>query len=79
MVKAIEPITGPSKSPKIKLKETSRGKRKAKLVCEVKDFGPMDEEGAMCRRHIAMQIIDKKVEIEMLWKEIKGLEEMLEE
>ena len=78
-MKAIEPITGPSKSPKTKSRETSRGKRKAKPICEVEDIGPMDEEEFMRHQRIVERIVDKQVEIEMLWKEIEALEGMLEE
>jgi hypothetical protein len=78
-VKDIEPIAGPSKSPRAKSREVSRGKRRAKSAREVEEGGRSDEEGAMHRRRIATRIIEKKVEIEMLWKEIEGLEEMLEE
>ena len=57
----------------------SKGKKKSKSVREVEEVRELDDEGAMHRRRIATRIVEKKVEIEMLWKEIEGLEEMLEE
>ena len=78
-MKPIEPIPGPSKSPRTKSKEGLKGKKRGNLVQEVKEVGGMNDEGAMHCRHIATRIVEKKVEIEMLWKEIEALEEMLEE
>ena len=78
-VKAVEPIVGPSKSPKGQLKgKKQAAKGKSREVWVVDNIRTLDE-GAMHRRHIATWIVEKKVEIEMLWKEIEGLEEMLEE
>ena len=79
-VRAIEPVAGPSKSPRGKSKEKKRAaKGKSREVWVVEEMGRPDEDEAMRRQHIATQIVEKKVEIEMLWKEIEGLEEMLEE
>ena len=78
-MKPIEPIAGPSKSPRTKLKEGSKGKKRGNSVREVEEVGGMNDEGAMHRQCIATRIVEKKVEIEMLWKEIEALEEMLEE
>ena len=78
-VKAVEPIAGPSKSLRQRSKEGKKGKKKTTSNQEVEEFRPMDEEEFMRRRRIVERIVDKKVEIEMLWKEIEALEEMLEE
>ena len=78
-VKAVEPVAGPSKSPRLRLKDALKGKRKTKPTHEVDEFGPDDEERFMCHRRIVGRIVDKKVEIKMLWKEIEVLEGMLEE
>ena len=77
-VKAVKPIAGPSKSPRPRSKEGKKGKKMSSNR-EVEEFRPMDEEEFMHRRRIVERIIDKKVEIEMIWKEIEALEEMLEE
>ena len=61
------------------MKEVSKGKKKAKSVWEVEGVREMDDEGVMCHQHITMRIVEKKVEIDMLWKEIEALEELLEE
>ena len=78
-VRAVDPIAGPSKLPRGKSKEVSKGKKKAKSVREFRGLGETDDEGAMRCRRIAMRIVEKKVEVEMLWKEIEALEGMLEE
>ena len=78
-IKAVEPVAGPSKSPKQRSKEGKKGKKKTSSNREVEESRPMDEDEFMCRRCIVERIVNKKVEIEMLWKEIEALEEMLEE
>jgi hypothetical protein len=39
----------------------------------------VDEEVVMCRRRILMRLTEKKIEVEILWKEINTLQTMLEE
>ena len=78
-MKAIEPVAGPSKSLRAKSKEGSKGGKKAKSNREVEEVRWVEEQEAMRCRCIATWIMEKKVEIEMLWKEIEGLEEMLED
>jgi hypothetical protein len=70
-------VVGPSTLPEDMPKETkratkakSKGKAKAKEIWAVEEVEDVDEETVMCCRHILMRLMEEKIEVEILWKEI---------
>jgi hypothetical protein len=82
LVEAEEMVAGPSTLPEHTPKETKRtmkAKAKAKQVRADEEVEEVDEEMVMQRRRIVARLMEKKIEVEMLWKEIEALQAMLEE
>jgi hypothetical protein len=70
-----EMVVGPLKLPKDMPKEkrhVTKGKGKGKDVWAAKEAEEVDEEMAMCRQCILMKLMEKKIEVEILWKEINA-------
>jgi hypothetical protein len=72
-------VAGPSKPSKAEKKRASKGKGKVSEVRASEGVEGSEEERAICRAHIAATIARKRVEIEMNFREIEVLEELLEE
>ena len=77
-------VAGPSKSSKESSKGKKRatkakGKGKGKEVPAFEEDEAADEEWAMRRRRIAAKLAEKKVDLEIICREIEALEMMMEE
>ena len=83
-VEQVEDVEGPSKL----LKESSKGKKwatkakgkaKGKEVLVFKEEEGVDEERVMCCQRIALKLAEKKIDLEIICREIEALEAMMEE
>jgi hypothetical protein len=73
--------TLPEDTPKERKRATkakSKGKAKAKELRTVEEVEDVDE-GMVMRRRIMTHLMEKKIEVEILWKEIEALGAMLDE
>jgi hypothetical protein len=77
-IQAVDPIEANTVGP-LRVEEKSRKakKGKAKKVRVREEDGVSDEEWAMCRRILLEKLARKKVDMEMLCKEVSGLERLL--